>query len=54
MAVGHVKIDVKDMNIDLLSLSGHKLSGPKGIGCLYIRKGIKIKPLIEWWCSIKK
>lgn len=46
-AVGHVKIDVKDMNIDLLSLSGHKLSGPKGIGCLYIRKGIKIKPLIH-------
>ena len=46
-AVGHVKIDVKAMNTDLLSLSGHKLSGPKGIGCLYIRKGIKIKPLIH-------
>lgn len=46
-AVGHVKIDVNQMNIDLLSLSGHKLNGPKGIGALYIRKGIKIKPLIH-------
>jgi len=45
-AVGNVKIDVKDMNIDLLSLSGHKLYGPKGIGALYIRQGIKIDPLI--------
>ena len=35
------------MNIDLLSLSGHKFYGPKGIGCLYIKKGIKIKPLIH-------
>lgn len=46
-AVGHVPIDVKAMNIDLLSLSGHKFYGPKGIGCLYIKKGIKIKPLIH-------
>ena len=35
-AVGHVKIDVKDMNIDLLSLSGHKLSGPKKVSVVYI------------------
>ena len=46
-ALGHVSIDVEAMNIDLLSASGHKLYGPKGIGMLYIRKGIKIKPLIH-------
>ncbi len=46
-AVGHIPIDVKDMNIDLLSMSAHKFYGPKGIGALYIRKGIKIKPLIH-------
>ncbi len=43
---GHVPIDVVAMNIDTLSLSGHKLYGPKGVGALYIRKGIKIKPMI--------
>ncbi len=46
-AVGNVPIDVKELNIDMLSLSGHKLYGPKGIGVLYIRKGIKIKPFIH-------
>lgn len=46
-AVGHLPIDVKEMNIDLLSMSAHKFYGPKGIGALYIRKGIKIKPLIH-------
>lgn len=45
-AVGHVPIHVKNMNIDLLSLSGHKLYAPKGVGAIYIRKGIPIKPLI--------
>lgn len=46
-AVGHVPIDVKDLNIDLLSMSGHKMYGPKGIGVLYIRNGVKIKPFIH-------
>lgn len=46
-AVGHVEIDVKAMNIDMLSMSGHKFYGPKGIGALYIRKGIKLNPLIH-------
>ncbi len=46
-AVGHVKIDVNEMNIDMLSMSGHKLGAPKGVGVLYIRKGITISNLIH-------
>lgn len=46
-AYGHLAIDVEDMNIDMLSASGHKLNGPKGIGFLYIRKGVKIRNLIH-------
>jgi len=45
-AIGKVKINTKTQNIDLLSLSGHKIYGPKGIGALYINKNIKIKPII--------
>lgn len=45
-AVGHIKIDVKDLGIDLLSASAHKFNGPKGIGFLYVKRGIKIPPLI--------
>lgn len=46
-AYGHVPIDVDAMNIDMLSASGHKLNGPKGIGLMYIRKGIKILSFIH-------
>jgi len=45
--VGKIDIDVNRMGIDLLSLSGHKLYGPKGVGCLFIRKGVKIEPFMH-------
>lgn len=46
-AVGHIPINVKDMNVDMLSASAHKFHGPKGIGFLYVKKGIPVQSLIE-------
>ncbi len=46
-AVGHIPIDVKKMKIDLLSASGHKFYGPKGVGFLYVKDGVKISPFIH-------
>lgn len=46
-AVGHVKINVQELGIDMLSASAHKFNGPKGIGFLYIRKGIEIAPYAD-------
>lgn len=45
-SIGKIRVDVKEMNLDMISISSHKLYGLKGIGCLYVKKGTRIKPIL--------
>ncbi len=46
-AVGHIPVDVRDLGIDMLTMSAHKMYGPKGVGGLYIHKGVRLEPIIH-------
>ena len=53
-AFGHIPMNVDEMNIDMLSASGHKINGPKGIGIMYIRKGVKIGSFVHGGAHIQR
>lgn len=53
-ALGNVSIDVKELGVDIMNFSAHKIYGPKGVGAIYIRKGVKLHPLIHGGAQERK